>query len=73
MITRELKNRRNTPSWERMGFFKKWLNSIMELAEDVKPKKPTEPTITYLAETNVYLTRKLNKLEANVTQTLCPQ
>jgi len=69
LIARELKNRRNTPTWKRMGFFKNWLNSLMELADDADPKKPAEPTIAYLAETNAYLTRKLNELEANASHT----
>src|SRR5258708_86932 len=73
MITKELKNRRNTPSWKRMGFFKNWLNSIMELTDNIDPKKPAEPTIAYLVETNTYLTRKLNELETKATPSLQPQ
>src|SRR5258708_36919158 len=72
-ITHELKNRKNMQSWKKMGFFKDWLKSILEIADDEDTKKPTEPTITFLAETNVYLTRKLKELEQNPTQAVQPQ
>ena len=66
-IASELKNRKKTPSWKKMGFFKNWLKCLMELADDKDTNKPIEPTIAYLAKTNAYLTRKLNELEANQT------
>src|SRR5258705_1945458 len=68
-IASELKNRKKTPSSKKMGFFKNWLKCLMELADDKDTNKPIEPTIAYLAETNAYLTRKLNELEANPTHT----
>src|SRR5260370_20950020 len=69
-IHRELKSRKDSPSWKKMGFFKDWLKSILELANTDETNKPAEPTIAYLTETNAYLTRKLSELESGST---CPQ
>src|SRR5260370_5916027 len=57
-IQKELKRLRNLPTWEKVDFFKDWLKSILEIDEVEKTKKPTETTISHLAETNAYLTRK---------------
>ncbi len=72
-IASELKNRKKMPSWKKMGFFKNWLKCLMELADNEDTNKPVELTIAYLAETNAYLTRKLNELEANQTHMTCQQ
>src|SRR5260370_42223820 len=66
-IHRELKSRKDSPSWKKMGFFKDWLKSILELADTDETNKPAEPTIAYLAETNAYLTRKLIELDSDFT------
>src|SRR5258708_11957624 len=55
-----------------MGFFKDWLKSILEIADD-ESTKPTESTIAFLTETNVYLTRKLQELEKKPTHAAQPQ
>ena len=68
-IAKELKNRKNSPSWKKMGFFREWLKAIMELVDEGEKLKPAEPTIAYLAETNTYLTRKLSELELNTAPT----
>ena len=68
-IAKELKNRKNSPSWKKMGFFKDWLKAVMELVDEGEKLKPAEPTIAYLAETNTYLTRKLSELELNTAPT----
>ncbi len=72
-IAKELKNRKNSPSWKKMGFFKEWLKAIMDLVDEGEKLKPAEPTIAYLTETNAYLTRKLNELESNTTPVLQTQ
>ena len=64
-IAKELKNRKNSPSWKKMGFFKDWLKAVMELVDEGEKLKPAEPTIAFLTKTNAYLTRKLNELESN--------
>src|SRR5258708_23318519 len=73
LIAKELKNKKNTPAWKKLGFFNDWLKTIMELVDEGDNKKPIEPTIAYLAKTNAYLTRKLNELEANTTPAPQPQ
>ena len=56
-----------------MGFFKDWLKSILEIADDKSTKKPAEPTIAFLTETNACLTRKLQELEKNPIHIAQPQ
>src|SRR5258708_6392982 len=70
--TNVLKSMKDTQSWKKMGFFKDWLKSILEIADE-KSTKPTEPTIAFLTETNAYLTRKLQELEKNPIHVAQPQ
>ncbi len=71
-ITHVLKSMKDTQSWKKMGFFKDWLKSILEIADE-KSTRPTEPTIAFLTETNAYLTRKLQELEKNPIHMAQPQ
>src|SRR5260370_13264718 len=61
----ELLGWKNTPIWKKIDFFQDWLTSILEIADAGDVRKPVEPIIAHLAETNVYLTRKLTELERN--------
>src|SRR5260370_7586229 len=72
-IHKELKKRKESPSWEKIDFFKEWLTSILEIDGTECNNKPAEPTIAYLAETNVYLTRKLSELELKLAPSTQPQ
>ena len=73
LIHKELKKRKELPSWEKIDFFKEWLTSILEIDGTECNNKPTEPTIAYLMETNAYLTRKLSKLESKPAPSMQPQ
>src|SRR5260370_2770146 len=62
----ELLGWKNTPIWKKIDFFQDWLTSILEIADAGDIRKPVEPIITHLAEMNLYLMRKLTKLERNM-------
>ena len=72
-IHKELKRRKGLASWNKLNFLKEWVNNIVELMDNDETKKPVEPTIAYLAETNAYLTRKLSKLEKKTSSAPQPQ
>src|SRR5260370_8014813 len=71
-IHKELKRRKGSASWNKLDFLKEWVNNIVELMDNDETKKPVEPTIAYLAETNAYLTKKLSDLKKNTPSTPQP-
>ncbi len=64
-MLQELKQARNSKHWHKLGF-NEWQRKMTTLCEmgGKEAEKPAESIIANLAETNVYLTRKLLELEA---------
>ena len=54
-------------AWEKLGYTA-WYRSLSALNGNADMAKPHEATITYMVETNTYLTKRINTLEAKLTQ-----
>src|SRR6266478_5042332 len=65
---RELGDARESPIWEKLDFVGPWAALIMDLIRTLMENNTDKHVIANLAETNVYLTRKIIELECKPSE-----